>query len=99
MKYLIPIEGEQAELWNNSCIILSNIYSLACSNCSDVIKLEEGIGDKVSALVYSLTIGLGCIVMSMVKGWKLALLCLTTTPVTFMLVGLTGKVSTYLLDL
>ncbi|XP_028161699.1 multidrug resistance protein 1A-like [Ostrinia furnacalis] len=30
--------------------------------------------------------------MSMLKGWKLALLCLTTTPVTFLLVGLTGMI-------
>lgn len=59
---------------------------------SDVIKLEEGIGDKVSAFVYSLTTAIGCIVMAMLKGWKLALLCLTTTPVTFLLVGLTGRV-------
>ncbi|XP_026736582.1 multidrug resistance protein 1B-like isoform X2 [Trichoplusia ni] len=59
----------------------------------DVIKLEEGIGDKVSAFVYSLTTAIGCIVMAMLKGWKLALLCLTTTPVTFLLVGLTGRIA------
>ncbi|CAH0585608.1 unnamed protein product [Chrysodeixis includens] len=59
----------------------------------DIIKLEEGIGDKVSAFVYSLTTAVGCIVMAMLKGWKLALLCLTTTPVTFLLVGLTGRIA------
>ncbi|KAF9421163.1 hypothetical protein HW555_002875 [Spodoptera exigua] len=65
----------------------------ASKMADDIIKLEEGIGDKVSSFVYSLTTAIGCILMAMLKGWKLALLCLTTTPVTFILVGLTGRIA------
>ncbi|XP_063892019.1 ATP-dependent translocase ABCB1 isoform X1 [Helicoverpa armigera] len=65
----------------------------ASKMAEDVIKLEEGIGDKLSAFVYSVTTAIGCILMAMLKGWKLALLCLTTTPITFTLVGLTGRIA------
>ncbi|XP_022813968.1 multidrug resistance protein 1B-like [Spodoptera litura] len=65
----------------------------ASKMADDVIKLEEGIGDKVSSFTYSLTTAIGCIVMAMLKGWKLALLCLTTAPVTFILVGITGRIA------
>ncbi|XP_073956332.1 ATP-dependent translocase ABCB1-like isoform X3 [Choristoneura fumiferana] len=56
----------------------------------DVLKLEQGVGDKLSAFVYNLTIALSCIIMAISKGWKLALLCLVTTPITFILVGVSG---------
>lgn len=66
-----------------------------------MIKLEEGIGDKVSALLYNTAVSISCIVMTLMRGWKLALVCLSTAPITFLLVGLTGAVNMYhdLLDL
>ncbi|CAB3261602.1 unnamed protein product [Arctia plantaginis] len=65
----------------------------ASKMADDVIKLEEGIGDKVPSFIYSVTTAIGCICMAVFKGWKLALLCLITTPVTFALVGLTGRIA------
>ncbi|KAL0883026.1 hypothetical protein ABMA27_016507 [Loxostege sticticalis] len=59
----------------------------------DVVKVEAGIGDKVFSFAYSLITAVGCVVMAILKGWKLALLCLTTTPVTFLLVGLSSKIA------
>ncbi|XP_061383955.1 phosphatidylcholine translocator ABCB4-like isoform X2 [Danaus plexippus] len=59
----------------------------------DMIKLEEGIGDKVSSLVHNAAVSLSCIIMALIKGWKLALLCLSTAPITFFLVGVTGKIA------
>ncbi|CAG9561784.1 unnamed protein product [Danaus chrysippus] len=59
----------------------------------DMIKLEEGIGDKVSSLVHNASVSLSCIIMALIKGWKLALLCLSTAPITFFLVGVTGKIA------
>lgn len=56
------------------------------------MKLEEGIGDKVSTLVYNISLGVSSVTMALFKGWKLALLCLIATPLTLMLVGLTGMV-------
>ncbi|XP_026327134.1 phosphatidylcholine translocator ABCB4-like isoform X2 [Hyposmocoma kahamanoa] len=69
---------------------------LASKMTSDLIKLEDGIGDKLTATVYNLAIALGCIVMSLLKGWKLALLCLLTAPISFLLVGVTGALAHHL---
>lgn len=71
------------------CCLLDSIISVFLS---DVVKVEAGIGDKVFSFAYSLITAVGCVVMAILKGWKLALLCLTTTPVTFLLVGLSSKV-------
>ncbi|XP_050351148.1 ATP-dependent translocase ABCB1-like [Nymphalis io] len=65
----------------------------ASKMAEDMIKLEEGIGDKVSSLVYDTAVALSCTLMALIRGWKLALLCLSTAPITFVLVGLTGKIS------
>ncbi|CAK1551197.1 unnamed protein product [Leptosia nina] len=65
----------------------------ASKMADDVIKLEQGIGDKLSSLMYSSAVAIGCVIMSLVKGWKLALLCLIPTPITFFLVGLTGWIA------
>ncbi|RVE50883.1 hypothetical protein evm_004450 [Chilo suppressalis] len=72
---------------------LCHTGDFASKMADDIIKVEEGIGDKVSSFIYNLTIGIGCVLMAMLKGWKLALLCLTTTPATFLLVGLTGRIA------
>ncbi|CAH2096059.1 unnamed protein product [Euphydryas editha] len=65
----------------------------ASKMAEDMIKLEEGIGNKVSALLYNTAVSISCIVMALIRGWKLALLCLSTAPITFLLVGLTGVIS------
>ncbi|XP_046965821.1 ATP-dependent translocase ABCB1-like [Vanessa cardui] len=65
----------------------------ASKMAEDMIKLEEGIGDKVSSLVYDTAVAITCILMALIRGWKLALLCLSTAPITFVLVGLTGMIS------
>ncbi|XP_075977925.1 ATP-dependent translocase ABCB1-like [Anticarsia gemmatalis] len=65
----------------------------ASKMADDVTKLEEGIGEKVSTLVFSTTVAISCITMALLKGWKLALLCLITLPVTLSLVGLTGLIA------
>ncbi|XP_047533068.1 ATP-dependent translocase ABCB1-like [Vanessa atalanta] len=65
----------------------------ASKMAEDMIKLEEGIGDKVSSLVYDTAVAVSCTLMALIRGWKLALLCLSTAPITFVLVGLTGKIS------
>ncbi|KAI5635212.1 ABC transporter transmembrane region domain-containing protein [Phthorimaea operculella] len=67
------------------------IGDFASKTSENVIKLEEGIGDKLSAMVFYVTCGLSSVIMALVKGWKLALICLISAPVSFLLVGLTGK--------
>ncbi|KAJ2949205.1 hypothetical protein O0L34_g6150 [Tuta absoluta] len=63
----------------------------ASKTSENVIKLEEGIGDKLSAMVFYVICGISSVTMALVRGWKLALICLISAPISFLLVGLTGK--------
>lgn len=59
---------------------------------SDVIKLEEGMGEKVTTFIYYQASFLSAIIMALVRGWELALICLASFPVTMVLVGAAGLV-------
>lgn len=65
------------------------------SRCSDVVKLEEGIGEKLGTFIFYQSAFVSSIAMALIKGWKLALLCLVTFPVTMFLVGMAGLVGFY----
>ncbi|KAM3929583.1 ATP-dependent translocase ABCB1 [Leptodactylus fuscus] len=47
----------------------------------DVQKINEGIGDKISMLIQSLTTFLTGIILGFVRGWKLTLVILAISPV------------------
>ncbi|CAG9561789.1 unnamed protein product [Danaus chrysippus] len=57
---------------------------------SDVIKLEDGIGEKLATFVYYQVTFLSSVIMALVKGWKLCLLCLISFPITLVLIGIAG---------
>lgn len=57
------------------------------------MKLEEGIGEKLATFFFYQASFLSSVIMALVKGWKLALLCLISFPVTMTLVGVAGLVS------
>ncbi|KAJ0181234.1 hypothetical protein K1T71_003319 [Dendrolimus kikuchii] len=63
---------------------------------SDIIKLEDGIGEKLGTFVYYQAAFISSIIMALVKGWKLALLCLISFPITLSLVGIAGLVASRL---
>ncbi|XP_053600258.1 ATP-dependent translocase ABCB1-like isoform X2 [Plodia interpunctella] len=63
---------------------------------SDIVKLEEGIGEKLATFLYFQSAFISSIIMSLVKGWKLALLCLISFPVTLFLVGISGWIASRL---
>ncbi|KAM3965254.1 ATP-dependent translocase ABCB1-like [Aphomia sociella] len=63
---------------------------------SDIIKLEDGIGEKLATSVFYLTVSLSSIITALSLGWKLALLCLISFPITFGLLGLAGWLSSRL---
>ncbi|GBP59393.1 Multidrug resistance protein 1 [Eumeta japonica] len=65
----------------------------------DVVKLEDGIGEKIATFVYYQTTFTSNVVMALVKGWKLALLCFISFPVTLGLVGLSGFIASKLTKL
>ncbi|KAG6459009.1 hypothetical protein O3G_MSEX011164 [Manduca sexta] len=63
---------------------------------SDVVKLEDGIGEKLSTFIFYQCAFLSSVTMALIKGWKLALLCLISFPVTLSLVGVAGLIASRL---
>ncbi|CAG9561787.1 unnamed protein product [Danaus chrysippus] len=55
---------------------------------SDVIKLEDGIGEKLATFIYYQVTFISSIIMALIKGWKLTLLCLISLPVTLVIIGM-----------
>jgi ABC-type multidrug transport system fused ATPase/permease subunit len=55
----------------------------------DLLKVKEGIGDKVADLLSLLTRMVGCLVFALVKGWKLSLIILAIAPLVVLAFNLT----------
>ncbi|XP_064542584.1 ATP-dependent translocase ABCB1-like [Drosophila montana] len=53
----------------------------------DLSKMEDGLGEKVVIFVHYIVGFAGSIVLAFYKGWQLALVCLTSLPVTFIAMG------------
>ncbi|XP_048408710.1 ATP-binding cassette, sub-family B (MDR/TAP), member 4 isoform X1 [Stegostoma tigrinum] len=47
----------------------------------DILKISDGIGDKIGLLIQSLASFIGGFVVGFIKGWKLALVILAVSPV------------------
>lgn len=58
----------------------------------DLTKLEDGLGEKVVMFVHFMVAFIGSIVLALVKGWQLALVCMASLPVTFIVVGVVAVV-------
>jgi len=58
----------------------------------DLTKLEDGIGDKVVQCIHFMASFVGCIILAFVKGWLLALVCLSSLPITLIAVGIVSVV-------
>lgn len=54
--------------------------------------MEDGLAEKVVMFVHYMVAFAGSIVLAFVKGWQLALVCLTSLPVTFIAMGLVAVV-------
>ncbi|XP_048117280.1 ATP-binding cassette, sub-family B (MDR/TAP), member 4 isoform X1 [Alosa alosa] len=60
----------------------------------DILKINEGIGDKLGVLIQSLTTFIMGFVIGFVKGWKLTLVILSISPLLGIAAGLIAKVMT-----
>ncbi|XP_062395061.1 ATP-binding cassette, sub-family B (MDR/TAP), member 4 [Sardina pilchardus] len=60
----------------------------------DILKINEGIGDKLGMLIQSLTTFITGFVIGFVKGWKLTLVILSISPLLGIAAGLIAKVMT-----
>ncbi|XP_061716260.1 ATP-dependent translocase ABCB1-like isoform X2 [Cydia pomonella] len=65
----------------------------ASKMADDILKLEDGIGLKVSTFVYNITGSISAFIMAFLKGWKLTLLCLIMAPVTLVLLMVSGMIA------
>ncbi|CAH1955053.1 unnamed protein product [Acanthoscelides obtectus] len=62
----------------------------------DLYKLEDGIGEKVPMFLNFIAIFIGSLVIALIKGWELALICLTSLPVSVIVFGLIAWLTTKL---
>jgi ATP-binding cassette subfamily B (MDR/TAP) protein 1 len=58
----------------------------------DLTKLEDGIGDKVAQFMHFMGAFVGSLILALTKGWLLALVCLSSLPVTLIAVGIVSVV-------
>lgn len=61
--------------------------------CSDVYKIQEGIGDKVGLLIQAYTTFIASFVIGFIQGWKLTLVILAVSPLLGISAAFFGKVS------
>ncbi|KAI8436923.1 hypothetical protein MSG28_010349, partial [Choristoneura fumiferana] len=72
-------------------------FAAKCQYLSnDVVKVEDGIGEKLATFIFYQSAFVSSVTMALIKGWKLALLCLISFPVTLALVGIAGLVASRL---
>ncbi|KAK5639991.1 hypothetical protein RI129_010802 [Pyrocoelia pectoralis] len=68
----------------------------------DITKLEDGMGEKVSMFINFQVAFVASLTLALVKGWELALICLTSLPITMISIGivaiLTGKLAVKEMD-
>ncbi|GLH02038.1 Multidrug resistance protein homolog 49 [Gryllus bimaculatus] len=62
----------------------------------DLIKLEEGLGEKVAMFIHFQISFVACLIVAFVKGWELALVCLVSFPVTMISMAIVGVISSRL---
>lgn len=61
--------------------------------CSDVYKIQEGIGDKAGMLVQAFTTFFSSFIIGFTKGWKLTLVILAVSPALGVSAAVFSKVS------
>ncbi|KAI2474291.1 LOW QUALITY PROTEIN: ATP binding cassette (ABC) transporter subfamily B member, partial [Diabrotica virgifera virgifera] len=62
----------------------------------DLFKFEDGIGEKVPVFWSFQVVFLTSLIIALVKGWELALICLTSLPATLITIGIVGLLTTKL---
>lgn len=55
---------------------------------SDLGKIEEALGDKLSTFAFYMAIFISGIIFALTQGWQLALICLIYLPVSIITMGL-----------
>ncbi|KAJ3662142.1 hypothetical protein Zmor_006501 [Zophobas morio] len=72
---------------------LNNTGDFSSRMSDDLSKFEDGIGEKVPMFVHFQAAFVSSLIMALVKGWELALICLTSLPVSMIAIGIIGVLS------
>lgn len=75
---------------------LTQSGDIASRLAEDITKLEDGISEKAVMFVHNMMAFVGCLILAFVKGWKLALVCMVTFPVTMGVVGSVAMITSRL---
>ena len=59
----------------------------------DLLKVKEGMGDKVADFLSLLARMIGCLLFALIKGWKLTLVLLAAAPLVVVAFNLTIKLT------
>ncbi|RZC33786.1 multidrug resistance protein 1, partial [Asbolus verrucosus] len=62
----------------------------------DLTKFEDGIGEKVPMFIHFQGAFVASLIMALVMGWELALICLTSLPVSMIAIGIIGVLTSKL---
>nr|ADC97877.1 ATP-binding cassette transporter [Chrysomela tremula] len=62
----------------------------------DLFKFEDGIGEKVPMFLNLQIVFFVSLIIALVKGWELALICLTSLPASLIALGIVGLLTTKL---
>ncbi|CAG9855747.1 unnamed protein product [Phyllotreta striolata] len=75
---------------------LNQTGDFASRMSDDLYKFEDGIGEKVPVFLSFQVVFLTSLTIALVKGWELALICLTSLPATLIALGIVGLLTTKL---
>ncbi|XP_044258218.1 ATP-dependent translocase ABCB1 [Tribolium madens] len=67
---------------------VNNTGDFSSRMSDDLSKFEDGIGEKVPMFIHFQATFLSSLIMALVKGWKLALICLVSLPVSMLAIGI-----------
>ncbi|XP_068902279.1 ATP-dependent translocase ABCB1-like [Tenebrio molitor] len=73
---------------------LNKTGDFATTFTDNLSKFEEGIGEKVATFIYFESIFVSGIITALVLGWKLALICIVSLPVSFTVTMIVSWLST-----
>ncbi|KAK9877123.1 hypothetical protein WA026_016869 [Henosepilachna vigintioctopunctata] len=68
----------------------------ASKMADDLVKLEDGLGEKIPMFLNMQFTFIASILLAFFKGWELALVCLTSLPMSLICIGVTSLLSTKL---
>ncbi|KAJ8922242.1 hypothetical protein NQ315_004179, partial [Exocentrus adspersus] len=81
-KFLETILNQDIEWFD-----LHQTGDFATSFTQNISKIEDGIGEKVGIFLYFESTFISGIIMALIKGWKLALVCMVSLPLSTTIMG------------